>query len=67
VENEEDGLVILGVGLLLDELLVLLEQLRAELDVSGLVDTVYISEAGSDGEVLGDFRQTAYEVSICLT
>jgi len=27
VENEEDGLVILGIGLLLDELLVLLEKL----------------------------------------
>jgi len=26
VENEEDGLVILGIGLLLDELLVLLEK-----------------------------------------
>lgn len=39
VEDEEDGLVLLLVQLLLDVLLVLAEQLGVELDVTGLVDT----------------------------
>ena len=61
MENEEDGLVVLGVGLLLDELLVLLEQLRAELDVSWGVDTVDVAEASCDRDYM------VFEVSICLT
>jgi hypothetical protein len=58
VEDEEDGLVLRGAGLLLDVLLVLLEQAGLELDVTGLVDTVNVTESGSDGEVgrnLGEF------------
>ena len=37
MENEVDGLVLLALGLLLDVLLVLLEELGAELDVAGLL------------------------------
>jgi hypothetical protein len=54
VEDEEDGLVGLGTGLLLDVLLVLGEELGVQLDVTGLVDTVDVTEAGGDGEVGGD-------------
>lgn len=57
VEDEEDRLVILAIDLLLDIVLVLLEELRVELDVSWLVDTVDVTEAGSDGEVWGDGGQ----------
>jgi hypothetical protein len=54
VEDEEDGLVRLGLGLLGDVLLVLGEELGVQLDVAGLVDTVDVTEAGGDGEVRGD-------------
>jgi hypothetical protein len=54
VEDKSDGLVVLEALLLLDVLLVLLEELGAELDVAGLVDTVDVTEAGGDGEVGGD-------------
>lgn len=54
VENEEDGLVIGGADLLLDVGLVLLEQLRVQADVAGLVDTVHVTETGGDGEVGAD-------------
>jgi hypothetical protein len=48
VENEVDGLGLLETLLLLDVLLVLLEKLRAELDVTGLVDTVDVTESSSN-------------------
>jgi len=54
VEDKEDGLVLLGLGLLLDVSLVLAEELRVQLDVAGLVDTVDVSEAGGNGEVGAD-------------
>jgi hypothetical protein len=54
VEDESDGLVVLEALLLLNVLLVLLEELGAELDVARLVDTVDVAEAGGDGEVGGD-------------
>lgn len=54
VEDKENRLVLLGLDLLLDVVLVLLEENGLELDVSGLVDTVDVTEAGSDGEVRGD-------------
>lgn len=50
VEDEEDGLVVLGTSLVLDVLLVLAEELRAELDVTGLVDTVNVTETSGNGE-----------------
>jgi hypothetical protein len=40
VEDEEDGLVILGAKLLADEGLVLAEELGVELDVAWLINTV---------------------------
>jgi hypothetical protein len=48
--------------LLLDELLVLLEQFRAELDVTRLVNTVDVTEASGDREVLGDLAQGLVDV-----
>jgi hypothetical protein len=54
VEDEENGLVLLGAGLLLDVGLVLGEELGVEADVAGLVDTVNIAETSSNGEVGGD-------------
>jgi len=57
VENEENWLLLLGTGLLLDVLLVLLEKLWVELDVTWLVDTVNVTETSGDGEVWGDLGE----------
>lgn len=54
VENEEDRLLVLDAGLLPDVVLVLAEKLGVKLDVAGLVDTVDVTEASSNGEVWGD-------------
>ena len=54
VEDEEDGLVGGRTGLLLDVLLVLGEKLGVELNVTGLVDTVNVTEASGNGEVGAD-------------
>jgi hypothetical protein len=62
VEDEEDGLLVLSLLLLLDVLLVLLEELRSELDVSGLVHTVDVTETGRNREVRRDRRQTLVDV-----
>lgn len=58
VEDEEDGLVLLGAESLLDVGLVLGEQLGVETDVTGLVDTVNVTEASGDGEVGADGRKS---------
>ena len=54
VEDEVDGERVLRLELLVSVLLVLREELGLELDVSGLVDTVNVTETGSDGEGFGD-------------
>lgn len=54
MEDEEDGLVGGRTGLLLDVLLVLGEKLGVELNVTGLVDTVNVTEASGNGEVGAD-------------
>ena len=54
MEDEEDGLVGGRTGLLLDVLLVLGEELGVELNVTGLVDTVDVTEASGNGEVGAD-------------
>lgn len=54
VEDEEDGFVLLGAGLLLDVGLVALEQLGVQTDVARLVDTVDITETSGNGEVGAD-------------
>lgn len=54
MEDEEDGLLRLGAGLLLDVLLVLLEQLGVQTDIAGLVDTVDVTETSGNGEVGAD-------------
>ena len=57
MEDEEDGLVLGGLGLLLDVLLVLGQKLGVELDIAGLVDTVDVTEASGNGEVGGDLGE----------
>ena len=57
MEDQEDWLVLLGSYSVLDELLVLAEKLWVKLDVSGLVDTVNVSETSGDGEVWGDWLE----------
>lgn len=54
MEDEEDGLVLLGAGLLLDVCLVTREQLGVQTDVTGLVDTVDVTETSGNGEVGAD-------------
>lgn len=66
VEDEEDGLVVVGADGLLDVGLVLAEKLRVELDVTGLVDTVNVAEAGGDGEVGGDGGEGVEDVEDVL-
>lgn len=66
MEDEEDGLVLLGANGLLDVLLVLLEQTRLELDVAGLVNTVDVTETSGNGEVGGDFRELLVDVQDVL-
>jgi hypothetical protein len=62
VEDEEDGLFFLGTDLLLDESLVLLEELRAELDVAGLVHSVDVAESSSNAEVWRDGGECLVDV-----
>ncbi len=54
MEDEEDGLVLLGAGLLLDVGLVLVEEFGVETDVAGLVNTVNVTETSGNGEVRAD-------------
>lgn len=61
MEDEEHGLVLLGAESLLDEGLVLGEQLGVETDVTGLVDTVHVTEASGDGEVGADGRKSVVD------
>lgn len=66
MEDEEDGLVILGLDGLLDVSLVLGEKLGVELDVSGLVNTVDVTETSGDGEVGGDGGEGVVDVEDIL-
>jgi hypothetical protein len=54
VENQENWLILLCSYGILNILLVLLQKFRVELDVSGLVDTVDITESSSNGEIWRD-------------
>lgn len=54
VEDEEDGLVLAGAGLLLDVGLVLGEELGVKSDIAGLVDAVDVAETSGNGEVRAD-------------
>jgi hypothetical protein len=58
VEYKEDWLVLLCSNGILDVFLVLGEQLRVELDVTGLVDAVDVTKAGSNREVWRDWRKS---------
>jgi len=62
VEDEEQGLVLGGVDLLLGVGLVLAQELGVEVHVSGLVDSVDVSESGGDGEVGGDRDESRVHV-----
>lgn len=61
MEDEEDGLVLLGAGLLLDVGLVTREQLGVQTDVTGLVDTVDVTETSGNGEVRADGSQSVVD------
>jgi hypothetical protein len=58
VEDQEDRLILLCSNSILDILLVLAKKLRVKLDVARLVNTVNVTETGSDGEVWGDRRES---------
>ena len=62
MEDEEDGLFILALLLLLHILLMLAEELGAQLDVAGLVHAMHVAEARSDGEVGRDGRERLVDV-----
>jgi len=66
MENQEHGFVLLCTDGILDILLVLTQQLRVKLNISWLVDTVNISEAGGYGEVWGDWRQGLVDIEDIL-
>lgn len=55
MEDQEDRFVLLCLDGSLDMCLVLAEELRLKLDIAWLVDTVDVTEAGSDGEVWGNW------------
>ena len=62
VEDKEQGLVLGALDLVLGVGLVGAEKLGVELDVSGLVNTVHVTEAGSDGEVGGDGSERLVDI-----
>lgn len=63
MEDQEQWLVTtLALQLFTSEFLVLAQQFRSEDDVSGLVDTVDVTEGGGDGEVGGDGGQGLVDV-----
>ena len=51
VEDKENRLVLLRSNGILDILLVLAEKFGVELDIAGLVNTMHVTESGSNGEV----------------
>lgn len=62
VEHEEDGLRVVGSELLFDIGLVLGKEVRLELDVSRLVDTVDIAESSCDTKVRRDGAEGVIDV-----
>lgn len=58
MEDQEDRLVLLRSNSILDILLMLTEKFGVELDITGLVDPVNITESGGDREVWGDWRES---------
>jgi hypothetical protein len=66
VEDEPDGLVRLGLALLLDVGLVLAEKLGVELDVAGSIDTVDVTESSGDREEVGDLGEGIVDVENVL-
>lgn len=66
VEDEEDGLVLAGAGLLLDVGLVLGQELGVKSDVAWLVDAVDVAEASGNGEVRADGSKSVVDVEDVL-
>ncbi len=58
MEDQENRGVLLRSNGILDILLVFTEKFGVELDITGLVDTVNITETGSDREVWGDWGKS---------
>lgn len=61
MEDKEHGLVGRGALLCLDVFLVLVQQFRVKANITWLVDTMDITEAGSDGEVWRDLLQSGVD------
>jgi len=66
VEDEPDGLVGLELALLLDKLLVLAQKLGVELDVSGSVNSVDVTEGSGNREQVGDLGEGIVDVKNVL-
>jgi hypothetical protein len=62
VEDQENGLVLLGSNGILNILLVFAKQLWVQLDITRLVNTMDISETSSDREVRRDGRQSLVDL-----
>lgn len=62
VEDQEQGLVLRSVDLLLGVGLVLAQKLGVELDVTRLVDTVNVAESSGNGEVGGDRGESGVDI-----
>ena len=62
MEDQEDGLVLLGVDLVLDKLLVLPQQFGVKLNITRLVYTVNVTKPGGNGEVRADRREGVIDV-----
>lgn len=57
MEDEKDWLIFFGFDLVFYVFLMLAKKFRVQLNVAGLVNTMYVSEASCDGEVGADGRQ----------
>ena len=66
MENQENRFILLCTDGILDMLLVLAQQFWVKLNISWLVDTVNVSEAGGYGEVWGDWRQGLVDIEDIL-
>ena len=62
VEDEHDGLVFLELELFLDVLLGVVKDFGVELDITGGVDTVDVTEGGSDGEARRDLAESGVDL-----
>jgi hypothetical protein len=62
VEDKEDGLIIFSLELLLDISLVLTKKFGVELNVTGSIDTVDVTETSSNTEEVGDLAEGSVDI-----